>query len=150
MDFKWQIKHFDELSARELHDILKLRGDIFVVEQECAYSDIDGYDTGAVHIFCKDTGGKIVCTMRILNKNTRMAHTSIGRIATDIKFRSQRLATHGINLCIDYIKNTMHEDKISISGQYRLCKFYKSFGFSECGEVYLEDGIPHVDMILKL
>jgi len=142
----WLCCEFDELSGPQLYAILKLRQDVFVVEQTCIYQDIDDKDQFASHVqgFCD---GKLVAYSRILGPNTRFNDPSIGRVIVDPLQRSKgmgyRLMTESMSSCREkYPKN-----KIRISAQLHLEQFYGKLGFKTCSDVYDEDGIEHVEMI---
>lgn len=145
----WQMKKFDELTAEEIYEILKLRTEVFIVEQECAYQDCDGRDKNAYHLFYTQDG-KIVSYLRILEKGICYDEIAIGRVLVDKKYRGNGLARESMVRAIDFIENHLKEKTIRISAQKYLINFYKSLGFKEVSDVYLEDNIPHIEMLYKV
>ncbi len=142
----WKIKKFKDLTAEELYKILKLRSSVFVVEQECIYQDCDGKDLDAYHLFCMDKN-KVIATLRILDKGVSYDEISIGRVAVDKEYRRNNLGRKAMEEALNFIKCTYGEAKIKISAQVYIKDFYKSLGFKECSKEYLEDNIPHIEMI---
>ncbi len=140
-----EIKKFSELTPTELYEILKLRAEIFVVEQKCVYNDIDGKDLNAIHITEKQNG-EIQGYLRVLNAGISYDHASLGRIIVRKEARGKDLGRTIIQTGIDYISDNFPSSEITISAQAHLMKLYNSLGFQEISEMYLEDGIPHVDM----
>lgn len=145
---KWNLKTFDELSKEELYEILKLRVNVFVVEQNCPYEEIDSKDLGSYHLFCMDRG-EIIAYLRILKKGVSFDEISIGRVVINRNFRKLGLGREMLNKALLFINKELNENTIKISAQYYLIKFYESLGFNSISEVYLEDGIPHINMILN-
>jgi ElaA protein len=143
---EWKIKKFNELTTLELYDILKAREEIFVVEQDCPYHDIDSNDEEAVHIFLEDEG-RVVCYLRVLNKGVRYDEACIGRIITRPEYRRKGYGDTLVQKAIDYVEDVMKETQIRISAQAYLGKFYGDLGFVRTSEVYLEDGIDHYEML---
>ena len=141
-----QIKNFSELTTKELYDILQLRSEVFVVEQDCVYQDMDGKDTVALHVMgFKDT--ILVAYARLFQAGHYFNETSIGRVVVKKNERHQKDG-HDIMLAsIDVLKQQFNASVIKISAQCYLKKFYNSLGFKETGNTYLEDGIPHIAMI---
>jgi ElaA protein len=142
------IKNFKELTLDELYDILQLRVNIFVVEQECPYPECDGYDKIATHLFFTDNS-KIIAYTRILPPSSRYKEPSIGRVIVDSEQRGTGLGYKIMNESIGYIKKEYQSNNIKIQAQVYLEKFYCSLGFKKISEEYLEDDIPHIDMILN-
>ncbi len=145
----WYIKKFEQLSLDELYDILKMRSEIFVVEQECVYLDVDGKDKDVFHLFLKENS-KILAYCRILPKGIAYEEASIGRVIVNRNFRKEKLGETLMTKAISYLKDVLKEKEIKIQAQAYLLSFYKKFGFQEISEEYLEDGIPHIDMKMKL
>ena len=142
---EFQIKPFSELSLLELYQILQLRSEVFVVEQNCVYQDIDFKDQKALHVlgFKNDT---IIAYTRIFKKGYYFDNASIGRVVVK---ESERRFGYGHDLMkvsIKAIETEFQDQKITISAQLYLKKFYESHGFIQIGETYLEDGIPHIRM----
>lgn len=142
------IKKFDDLTTREIYEILKVRSEIFVVEQDCVYNDEDGKDLESVHIMIKE-GNNIQAYLRVIKPGISYDNPSIGRVLVVDEERGKGLAKKIVQAGIDYIINNWGEKKITIAAQDYLRKFYGSMGFEVVSEVYLEDGIPHVDMTYK-
>ena len=145
---EWIFKSFDELTNEELYDILKLRFEVFVIEQECLDIDPDGNDKVSMHLMLEDDG-KIIGCARILPPKVSYDEPSIGRIALDKSYRGKGLGREIVQKCIDFIHNIMKIREIRISGQAYLLDFYKSFGFVVTKGPYLEDKIPHYQMLLS-
>jgi ElaA protein len=139
-------KSFTELSTKELYDILQLRAEVFVVEQNCVYQDIDGKDEKALHVigFKND---KIVAYCRIFKPGDYFEKASIGRVVVD---KNERKFGYGhiiFQNSMEVVETHFKETSIKISAQLYLKKFYESHGFIQVGEGYLEDDIPHIAMI---
>ena len=144
MDFI--VKKFNELSIQELYAILQLRSEVFVVEQDCVYQDIDYKDQKAFHILgIKEE--KIIAYARIFNSGDYFSKPSIGRIIVKENQRKYKYGFQLVEESIQYIEDNFIEKTILISAQTYLTKFYNSLGFIQQGEGYLEDGIPHIKMI---
>lgn len=146
---KWELKTFDALTVDELYQILQNRVDIFVVEQECAYNEIDGHDRVSYHLFAKK-GEEIVAYLRILPPGTTYKELSIGRVIVKKEQRRDGLGSKLIYRALQFIQEELDETVIKIQAQQYLLKFYRSFGFKEVSQVYMHDGIPHVDMTLHM
>ncbi|MDY7394670.1 GNAT family N-acetyltransferase [Aureibaculum sp. 2210JD6-5] len=145
---KWFLKTFNELSLEEFHSILKLRIDIFVVEQNCPYPELDNKDQIAYHCFCKENNDVIAYT-RIFKPGDYYNEAAFGRVVVHQNFRKQHLGRELISKTITETYKLFGKTPIKIGGQVYLKKFYESFGFQQVGEEYLEDGIPHVYMVLN-
>ncbi|WP_297598168.1 GNAT family N-acetyltransferase [uncultured Cetobacterium sp.] len=145
---KLKIKKFDELSTQELYKILKTRVQVFVVEQNCPYNDLDGKDYDCTHIFMEE-GDQILAYLRVLNPGVSYVESSLGRVLVTESARGKGLAKKIVQTGIDYILNELNEDSITIGAQNYLKNFYESLGFKAISEVYLEDNIPHIDMTLN-
>lgn len=144
----WHIKRFGELTTDELYDILKLRSEVFVVEQNCVYQDMDSRDKISYHLFLEDEE-EVIAYLRILPKGVSYPEASIGRVLTKAAYRKKGLSRDMMNKAIDFIMNTMEEKKIRISAQAYLLKFYNSLGFEPVSDIYLEDGIEHMEMLYQ-
>lgn len=145
---EWKIKKFNELNIEELYDILRLRDEIFIVEQQCAYLDCDGKDMKSYHLFLKDNN-EIAAYLRILEKGVSYEEISIGRVLVNSKYRGRGLAREILEKAIRFIEDQLHETEIRIEAQSYLVDFYKSVGFKQVSEVFLEDNIPHIEMLYK-
>ena len=139
------MKKFGELMLDELYDILKLRTDIFVVEQNCPYSELDNKDKESIHIFYRDSG-EITAYLRIIPKFLSYDSVSMGRICVKKEYRDKKLGREIVKDAINYIEKEMNEYIITIGAQEYLKDFYASFDFKPVSEVYDEDGISHLDM----
>ena len=144
------IKKFSELSTEEIYNILKLRSEVFVVEQNCVYQDIDEKDQKAIHLFI-EKNGEIIAYTRIFKKGDYYVNNpSIGRVVVKKSQRGKELGKEIMIRSIKYIKENIEEEKIELSAQKYLDKFYNKLGFYRVGEDYLEDGIPHQRMLYDL
>ncbi|MCK8059715.1 MULTISPECIES: GNAT family N-acetyltransferase [unclassified Fusibacter] len=142
----YKIKGFNQLTTKELYDILKLRQDVFILEQACLYPDIDGKDQASYHVLGymqKD----LVAYARILPPGLSYPETSIGRVVTAASQRGKGLGLGLMTACIDYIDSELKESSIRISAQAYLMEFYQSLGFKQVSQEYLEDDIPHMEML---
>jgi ElaA protein len=144
----WVIKKFNELSSDELYEILKLRSEVFVVEQECIYEDCDGKDKKSYHLFAEQNG-EILVYLRILEKGVSYSEISIGRVLANKKYRGRGFAKQMMLRAIEFIENYLNEKEIRISAQVYLLNFYSNLGFVKVSEGYLEDDIPHIEMLYK-
>lgn len=140
------IKKFTELTTEELYQILKLRSDVFIVEQQCAYPDCDDRDRKAHHLFVEKNGNIWGC-LRILDKGEEFDEISIGRVAVHYEYRGIGLARHMMKKALFFITNYLDKDVVKIAAQLYLEGFYESLGFKRISDKYLMDGIAHVDMI---
>ena len=141
------IKNFQDLSNTEIYQILRLRTEVFVVEQQCIYQDIDNKDKKAVHIFLKEKN-EIIAYSRVFKEKEYFENPSIGRVVVANKRRMYGVGKKIMNISIDYIKQNIKAKSIEISAQKYLKKFYSDLGFVQQGEEYLEDNIPHLRMFL--
>ena len=142
----WKIKTFHQLTTQELYEILKIRQEVFIVEQTCYYLDADGADEKAVHIWAENEG-KILAYCRIFNSGLKYDECSIGRVLTDPNYRKLQLGKTLMGIAINTIESRFSSRKIRISAQDYLLNFYKEFGFRDVGLHYLEDDIPHTEML---
>lgn len=145
MTLQFKIKRFNELSLPELYQCLQLRSEVFVVEQNCVYQDIDGKDEKAIHVL-GDYDGKIVACCRLFAPGYYFENASIGRVVIDAAYRDRKWGHDLIREAISAIKEAYGTGAITISAQLYLKKFYESHGFVQDGEEYPEDGIPHIKM----
>ncbi len=141
-------KHFNELSTLELYAILKLRQEVFIVEQNCPYLDCDGKDLESYHLLCYDTEQNLVAHSRLLPEGiSYKGFVSIGRVVSAESVRGKGYGKLLMEESLLQIKLLFGELPIKIGAQSYLLKFYSSFGFVSTGEEYLEDGIPHTKMV---
>lgn len=144
----WKIKKFNELTINELYEILKIRSEVFVVEQNCVYQDIDSKDKSSYHLFLEDDE-EIIAYLRILPKGISYQETSIGRVLTKLAYRKKGLSKEMLKRAIDFITDALEENMIRISAQAHLFELYNSFGFKQTSDIYLEDGIEHIEMLYQ-
>ncbi|MGA9212078.1 GNAT family N-acetyltransferase [Kaistella sp.] len=145
-NFIWNIKTFDQLSTKKLYQILKVRIDVFVVEQNCPYPEVDGYDSQAIHLWA-ESKGEVVAYCRIFEPGIKYPESSIGRVLTHQKFRKMNLGKSLMRFAINTIEARYPKNAIRISAQDYLLSFYTGFGFISTGKSYLEDDIPHTEML---
>ena len=143
------VKRFKELSVEEIYQILKVRADVFIIEQKCIYKDIDGKDEKAMHVMGKNNN-EIIAYTRILEGGEDYDFPSISRVVVKKENRGKERGRKIMKESIKYIVEELKEKTIVLAAQKYLEKFYKELGFIAEGEEYLEDEIPHQKMILKL
>ena len=143
---KWYCKRFDELTPEELYEILRLRVDVFVVEQNCPYPELDGMDKEAVHLFARE-GERVSACLRLFWKDDEPGVIRLGRVVT---------AKRGVGLGADLLRRgikiafeMLRAREIYIEAQDYARGFYGREGFSACSDIFLEDGIPHIQMRLR-
>jgi ElaA protein len=141
-----EVKNFEELSTNELYAILQLRSEVFVVEQDCVYQDIDGKDERALHIMGWEDGN-LVAYARCFQAGDYFDEASIGRVLVRENYRKMGYGHAITKASIEAIKTNFKADKIKISAQVYLVIFYESHGFKTFGDRYMEDGIPHIAML---
>ena len=144
----WTIKKFGELTLDELYNILQLRNEVFIVEQDCVYKDLDGKDRSAWHLMAVEDD-KLVAYTRILPPGVSYSDPSIGRVVTSSLKRRSGLGRELMKRSIEACERLFGKTSITLSAQVYLQNFYASFGFIVIGEEYLDDGIPHIDMSRK-
>ena len=144
----FQIKTFEELNTTELYNILQLRSEVFVVEQDCVYQDVDFKDQKSLHVI-GTKNDKIVAYTRIFKPGDYFDNASIGRVVVAASERKYGFGHDLMKASIKAVKTYFKVDKITISAQKYLKKFYETHQFIQVGEEYLEDGIPHIRMDLK-
>jgi ElaA protein len=145
MSIIWKTKIFNDLSTQELYQILRLRSEVFVVEQNCVYQDIDNKDQKALHLF-GILEGEIIAYSRLFKPGDYFEFSSIGRVVVAEKHRDKNFGHELIDQSIFEINNLFKAQNITISAQLYLKKFYESHGFVATSETYLEDDIPHIEM----
>lgn len=142
----WHFKKFEELSASELYVILQVRNGVFVVEQDCIYNDCDGKDVFCYHLWCEKKG-ELIAYCRILPPGISFTEPSIGRVLTKRHYRNLSLGSELMLLALQVCDNLYRNSPIRISAQSYLKNFYVKFGFKPVSDEYLEDGIPHMEML---
>lgn len=147
----WEIKSFKALCKDELYDLLKLRVDVFVVEQACPYPEIDGKDRHpeTLHLIGRGKDGDIVAYLRILPPGLSFQQVSLGRVVVAQSKRGNGFSDAMLTMALDQIRLSWPGETVQIGAQVYLKKFYKSHGFQTVSKAYLEDGIPHIDMVWK-
>jgi ElaA protein len=146
MGLRWQWCTLSELTAAELYAVLAARSRVFVVEQSCAYQDADGYDLEAEHLMVW-SGRDVAAYLRVLAPRTKLRERSIGRIITSQAFRGTGLGRQLVAYALARLDAAFPAEPVRIGAQARLKLFYESFGFQQASEVYMEDGIPHIEML---
>lgn len=145
MKISFKIKRFNELSTSELYSLLQLRSEVFVVEQNCVYQDVDGKDNKAIHVLgYLDT--ELAAYSRLFDKGIYFEEASIGRVVVSPKHRDKKLGHDLMQVSIGAVNEHFNQNNITISAQEYLKKFYASHGFVQTSEMYLEDDIPHIQM----
>ena len=138
---------FSQLTTTQLYEILRLRSQVFVVEQNCPYLDIDGQDQESIHLWLENPDHTMMAYLRILPKTTERKNIMIGRVVVHPDFRKQGLAQILLKEAFIWIQKEWGNQPIEISAQSYLLKFYKDLGFKPISEIYLEDNIEHLDML---
>ena len=147
----WLLKKFDDLSPRELYAILQLRNEVFAIEQNCVYPDMDNKDQPAYHFMGwkkdKADGYRLIAYTRIVPPGFTYPEPSIGRVVTSPSVRGRGIGKQMMEQSIEHIYNLYGTTPVKISAQLYLKKFYAGLGFLPIGDVYLEDGIEHIVML---
>lgn len=146
MKVNYVIKHFDELTTRELYALLRLRNEVFIIEQNCPYLDLDEKDFACFHVLYY-ADDQLAGHTRLLPKGISYDDVSIGRVATGTAYRGLGLGRQLMEASINGCYEKFGRSDIRISAQLYLLKFYQSLGFQEVGEPYDEDDIPHIEMV---
>jgi len=142
----WSVKSLDEIQPLQLYSMLKLRADVFIIEQNCIYPDMDGKDEHAMHVLgFKDK--EVVAYTRVFDKGGYFDKASLGRVVVKESERRFKYGHELIRQSIKAIEDNYGNQPIKISAQQYLIKFYERHGFQAVGEEYLEDGIPHIGML---
>lgn len=142
------LKHFNELTPHELYLIMQLRNEVFVLEQNCIYQDADNKDLKAYHYMGFDDQGQLMAYTRLLPQGVSYSEMSIGRVVTHADVRKSGAGKELMRRSIATCYELFGKADIKIGAQLYLLKFYNAFGFQQTGEVYLEDGIEHIEMLL--
>ncbi|MFA5575461.1 MAG: GNAT family N-acetyltransferase [Brumimicrobium sp.] len=146
MALNWKIKHYNDLSLNEFHDIIALRIKVFIIEQNCPYQELDGKDKKSYHLICRDNEGELVGTLRILPQGVAFKEVGLGRIVLDESVRGVNNGHQMVEEAMKFCKAEFGEVPIYMSGQKHLESFYQKHGFESTGKEYMEDNIPHVEM----
>jgi ElaA protein len=147
MKLNWAVKKFDELTPHELYAIIRLRNEVFVVEQNCVFQDADDKDQQSRHLMGWSEDKQLMAYCRILPPGLAYKLPSIGRVVTSPAIRNEGAGKELMAKAIAYCFQLFGECNIQIGAQLYLLKFYSSLGFEQVSEIYLEDGIEHIEMI---
>lgn len=143
----WTLATYENLSLDDLYDLIQARIAVFVVEQDCPYQDVDGKDRQSLHLFARDPDGDVLAYARITYPGIRFKEPSVGRVITTEKGRGIGLGRELMTRAIAAIEQRYPRQAIRISAQQYLENFYGSLGFETVSAPYLEDNIPHVEML---
>jgi ElaA protein len=147
MSISWKLKSFEELSNVELYNILRLRAEVFIVEQNCPYLDMDGKDQLSFHLMGMNDKQELVAYARLLPAGLAFKEVSIGRVLSSSAARGSGAGMELMQTAIQYIHKEFGEVPIHIGAQLYLKKFYERLGFVQVSEMYLEDDIEHIEML---
>ncbi len=150
MKFEHQVKSFQELSLEEFHDIIALRIQIFIIEQNCPYQEVDGKDKLAHHLFFKNEMDEIIAVTRILPQGISYEEVAIGRVVVHEEYRGTGLGNQLMADSMNFVRDKYGEVPVRLSAQKHLENYYGNHGFKSTGKEYLEDGIPHVEMLYNI
>ena len=143
----WILLSFEELTPVQLYALLRLRSEVFVVEQRCVFLDMDGKDAACWHLLGYTEQGELAAYTRLVPAGVTFIHASIGRVVTSPLHRASGYGRALMQQSIQALYNLYGPCPIQIGAQLYLRAFYESFGFRVCGELYVEDGIDHVEML---
>jgi ElaA protein len=143
----WTWSRLDDLSPRDVYDLLALRNEVFGLEQNCVYQDADGADMSAWHLLARDSGATLVAYLRVVDAGVKYPEVSIGRVVNRASHRDHGLGKTLMREAMQRCEQALGAPAIRISAQAHLESFYSAFGFVRVSENYLEDGIPHIEML---
>ena len=143
----WSCAHFNDISVRDLYDIVALRTAVFIVEQNCPYQDTDGADSVSHHLWTRGADGAIAAYLRIVPPGAKYAEPSLGRIATAPAARRTGFGRPLVREGIARVEQMYGRRAIRIGAQRYLLRFYEDLGFTSTGHEYEEDAIPHTEMV---
>lgn len=151
-NIEWEVKKFQELTCDQLFDLLQLRVDVFVVEQQCAYAELDVFDRHAEtrHLSGSDERGQLIAYARILPPELKFAEASLGRFVVKREARGKGVGHELLSTALEVIQKEWPGNAVRIHAQEYLKQFYARYGFTRISNVYLEDGIPHVEMVKEI
>lgn len=149
MLLQWTLARLNQLSPVDVHDMLSLRSEVFVVEQACVFQDPDGADLSSTHLLGRSVEGQLAAVLRIVDPGVKYAQPSIGRVVCAPALRGRGLGRELFAQGVLHCRTLWPGQGIRISAQARLQNFYEAHGFVVQGPAYLEDGIPHLEMFLK-
>lgn len=147
MNITWAWRSFEELSTVDLHAILKLRQDVFIVEQKCSYADIDEADLQALHLLGTDADGDLVAYLRLFPPGVRCEEASIGRVVTAGSVRGKGLGHALMEQAVSRASGGYSGSSIRVNAQSHLVDFYEAHGFIVTGDSYVVDDILHQDLV---
>jgi ElaA protein len=147
MTLTWTSKKFTGLTLGELYAVLQLRTEVFIVEQNCPFQDIDGQDEAAYHLLGHTEQGQLAAYARLFDAGQCYEQVSIGRVVVSPAFRRYGLGKELMSQAIAHCETLFGSQPIKIGAQQYLTRFYQGFGFEQRGEMYLEDDIPHIYML---
>ncbi|QDA61296.1 GNAT family N-acetyltransferase [Hymenobacter jejuensis] len=147
MTLNWTSKSYNALALNELYSLLQLRSEVFVVEQNCAFQDIDGQDEAAYHLLGRTDDGQLAAYARLFDAGKCYEQVSIGRVVVSPAFRRFSFGRQLMNQAIAECEALFGPQPIKIGAQYYLRAFYQSLGFVQQGDIYLEDDIEHIYML---
>ncbi|MBE0451707.1 MAG: GNAT family N-acetyltransferase [Clostridia bacterium] len=145
----WKFHRFHELDPKTLYEILKLRVNVFIIEQNCFYHELDDKDYYATHMCGYDGENRLIAYLRILDPGISFDEVSIGRVVVAPEVRGDGIGRKLMLDALEYAKEAYDSPVIRISAQAYLQDFYESVGFVPASEIYLEDDIPHMDMLFE-
>lgn len=148
MELRTIFKSFDTLTPHELYSLLRLRNEVFVVEQQCVYLDTDNIDQECYHLMIYQNNDLVAYT-RLVPPGISYPEMSIGRVVSSPSYRGTGIGKQLIRESIEACRKLYGGGDIKIGAQFYLKRFYESFGFVQCSDVYDEDGIEHIKMIKK-
>lgn len=143
----WEVKRLDALDAKTLYEIIALRVNVFIIEQTCLYEELDYKDFSSYHVYTLDADGHVLAYLRVLDPGVAYDDISIGRVLVAPSARRTGLGKELMLKGFECVKANYGDVPIRISAQAYLQSFYESLGFVAVSEIYVEDGIPHLDMV---
>jgi len=146
MEIKWITKKFEELSPAELYDMMRLRSEVFVVEQNCVFLDMDNKDQASYHLAAWNNGTLLAYT-RLVPAGVAYEEPSIGRVVTSPGTRGSGMGRILMNKSLEELFRLFGKSPVRIGAQLYLKQFYESLGFEQSGDIYDEDGIDHIQML---
>lgn len=146
----WKIKHYDDLDINEFHDLLALRVEIFVVEQNCPYQEIDGKDKVSYHLIGQDEQQNTVATARILPAKVYFEEVTIGRIVVSKLQRRKGIGDQIMIQSMKFVEEKFGKQNIKLAAQAEMAHFYEKHGFEKVSKPYDWDDILHVDMLFRI
>ena len=145
---KWEVVPFQALEVRRFHDILRLRVDVFVVEQDCPYPELDGHDPTALHVMGSSPDGRVIAYARILRPR-ESGLPAIGRVVVEMEQRGRGLGRELMERCLRALEEHFGSRRSILSAQAHLRSFYEGLGYVAVRDIYPLDDIPHIDMRLS-